>query len=317
MQQELRNSEKEEQALELVKLKDENGKLHEAIKEMKSLVSTLVNKLSEESALLKDAREFNEQQEEELNVEKMANTYLREEINSISTEREEAYDACEVLQQEINLLRQKCAKLDERFDSDDSIPSSDDNSKEDKLAELTKVTDTLMKELDQKNEALQAVQSVLKSLKEEQSIIKKTITELRTENAELRDTKSKTKTTSLPPLAPPPPPKSTLKHNPSLDSSSSDSSTQSQILQLEVRLKKVEKENKGLREANNIMSTKLFDEMEKTESLKIANEGLGARICKLVKFIQQNSGGASNGGSCGGEGGASIVGTSISSSKTR
>jgi hypothetical protein len=65
------------------------------------------------------------------------------------------------------------------------------------------------------------------------------------------------------------------------------------------------------------MSTKLFDEMEKTESLKIANEGLGARICKLVKYIQQNSGGASNGGSCGGEGGASTSGTSISSGKTR
>jgi prefoldin subunit 5 len=315
--QDIRNSENEEQVLEMERLRNENGRLHESMNEMKNLVSTLMNKLSEESASLKDARESYEQQGEELNVEKMANTYLRDEVESISAEREEAYDACKVLQQEINLLRQKCAKLDERFDSDDSIPSSDDNSKEDKLSELTKVTDTLMKELHQKNEALQAVQSVLKSLKEEQSIIKKTITELRTENAELRDTTSTSKTTSLPPLVPPPPPKSTLQHKASLDSSSSDSSIQSQIIHLEVRLKKVEKENKGLREANNIMSTKLFDEMEKTESLKIANEGLGARICKLVKYIQQNSGGASNGGSCGGEGGASTVGTSISSGKTR
>ena len=307
MKQELRNSENEEQALELEKLKDENVKLHESVKEMKSLVSTLVNKLSEESALLKDTQEFNEQQGEELNVEKMANTYLREEIDSISTEREEAYDACKVLQQEINLLRQKCAKMDERFDSDDSIRSS--SSSKDNFSELKKLNDSLTMELEQKNEALHAVQSVLTSLKEEQSIIKKTITDLRNENAELRDTTSKMKSTSQPPFVPPPPPKSTLKHKTSLDSSS-DSSSQSQILQLEVRLKKVEKENKGLREANNIMSTKLFDEMEKTESLKIANEGLGARICKLVKFIQQNSGGASS-GSCGGEGAASASGISV------
>ena len=316
-----RNSENEEQALEMERLKNDNGIMQESVKEMKSLIATLINKLSEESASLKDAQESYEQQGEELNVEKMANTYLREEIDCISTEREEAYDACKVLQQEINLLRQKCAKLDEeRFDSDDSIPSSasDGNitssNNEDKLSELSKMNESLTKELEHKTEALQAVQSVLTSLKEEQSIIKKTITELRTENAALRDTStsSKTKTNSLPPLVPPPPPKSTsLKHKTSLDSSSesTSSSTQSQILQLEVRLQKVEKENKGLREANNIMSTKLFDEMEKTESLKIANEGLGARICKLVKFIQQNSGG----GSCAGEGAASsVVGASIS-----
>lgn len=298
-----RHSENEELVVEMERLKNENDKLNESVKEMKLLVSTLVNKLSEESASLKVTQKSYEQQEEELNVEKMANTYLREEIESISTEREEAYDACKVLQQEINLLRQKCAKIDERFDGDDSIPSSVDNSNQDKLSELSNMNESLTRELDKKNEALQAVQTVLTSLKEEQSVIKKTITELRTENAELRGRAKKSASPS--PSVPPPPPKSTLKHKTSLDSSS-DSSTQSQILQLEVRLRKVEKENKGLREANNIMSTKLFDEMEKTESLKIANEGLGARICKLVKFIQQNSGGTSS-GSCGGEGPASSI----------
>lgn len=281
-----RNDDNEEQVAAMDKLKKENERLYESEKELKNLISTLLNKVSEESALLKDAREFYEQQVEELNVEKMANTYLREEITSLSTEREEAYEALHVLQQEINLMRRKLATISKQMDNDDSTMSSDD-SKQDKLSELTRANETLTIEVEQKNEALQSVQSLLKNLKEEQSIIKKTIDELRTENAALRDS-SKTKT----PL-PPPPPKSTLKHKLSSDGSS-DSSTQSQITQLEVRLKNVEKENKGLREANSIMSTKLFDEMEKTESLKIANEGLGARICKLVDFIQQNSG-ASNG----------------------
>ena len=42
-----------------------------------------------------------------------------------------------------------------------------------------------------------------------------------------------------------------------------------------------------MRETSATLSTKLFDEMEKTDALRVANEGLAARICKLVAFIQQ------------------------------
>ena len=70
-------------------------------------------------------------------------------------------------------------------------------------------------------------------------------------------------------------------------------------------MKKVEKENKGLREANSTLSTKLFDEMEKTDALRVANEGLAARICKFLAFIQQNPGSGGSGGGEQGGGGAS------------
>jgi hypothetical protein len=56
----------------------------------------------------------------------------------------------------------------------------------------------------------------------------------------------------------------------------------------EARLDKLERENRGLKEANASLSAKLFDEMEKTDALQVANEGLAARICTLVTFIKQN-----------------------------
>jgi hypothetical protein len=51
-------------------------------------------------------------------------------------------------------------------------------------------------------------------------------------------------------------------------------------------MRNVEKENAGLREANAILSTKLFKEIERTDTLHVGNEGLATRICKLVAFIQ-------------------------------
>ena len=54
-------------------------------------------------------------------------------------------------------------------------------------------------------------------------------------------------------------------------------------------MRNVEKENTGLREANEQLSTKLFDEMERTDELRVANEGLATRICKLVAFVQQKT----------------------------
>jgi len=86
------------------------------------------------------------------------------------------------------------------------------------------------------------------------------------------------------------------------DRGGGDGSDSSIIMKLESSIKKVNKENKGLKEANNTLSAKLFDEMEKTDALRVANEGLAARICKLVAFIQQNPSNSSGGG--GGGGGA-------------
>ena len=60
-------------------------------------------------------------------------------------------------------------------------------------------------------------------------------------------------------------------------------------------MRNIEKENTGLREANATLSAKLFEEMERTDALRVANEGLATRICKLVAFIQ-DSGGKGGGG---------------------
>jgi hypothetical protein len=62
------------------------------------------------------------------------------------------------------------------------------------------------------------------------------------------------------------------------------------------------RENASLREANATLSAKLFEEMERTDALRIANKGLATRICKLVVFIQLR--GADSWGGKGGGGGA-------------
>jgi len=247
-----------------------------------------VDKLSEENSSLKDAQDYYRQQLEELNVEKDTNASLREEIKGVSLEREEAYVTCKVLQQEINLLRQSVEESKERLEnlrSEQQRVSSassleNEQQQERQMAELVRSNRALTDELEQKNEALQAVQSALENLKDEQATIKETIMELRAENARLSDLTAQATQKITPP---PPPPKSILNRQ----SSSSITSDSSQILRLESRIKKVAKENKGLREANSTLSAKLFDEMEKTDALRTANEGLAARICKLVAFIQQ------------------------------
>jgi len=294
------DKEKRELSVAIDELKNENKTLHESMKEMNSLVTTAeecVDKLTEENASLKQTQEFYEQQYEELNTEKESNTYLRDEIKGISMEREEAYETCKVLQQEINVLRQsvKETKLPEHLHSDGSILTTDDY----RFAELTKANESLTNELEKKNAALQAVQSALESLKEEQSTIKETISELRTENAKLL--------TAQQVLALPPPPRSSKKPK---SSSSGDSSDSSIILKLESQVKKIHKENKGLREANNTLSAKLFDEMERTDALRVANEGLAARICKLVAFIQQTPNSSANASIGGGGGGGNASASS-------
>lgn len=310
------DKEKQELSVAIDELKKENKTLHESMKEMNSLVTTAeecVDKLTEENATLKQTQEFYEQQYEELNTEKESNTYLRDEIKGISMEREEAYETCKVLQQEINVLRQSVKESKgrvpvEHLHSDGSILTTDDY----RFAELTKANESLTNELEKKNAALQAVQSALESLKEEQSTIKETISELRTENAKLL--------TAQQVLALPPPPRSSKK--PKSSSSTGDSSDSSIILKLESQVKKIHKENKGLREANNTLSAKLFDEMERTDALRVANEGLAARICKLVAFIQQTPNSSANAGIGGGGGGggnasASSGGSSGKSSSRR
>jgi len=299
------DKEKRELSVAIDELKKENKTLHESMKEMNSLVTTAeecVDKLTEENTTLKQTQEFYEQQYEELDTEKESNTYLRDEIKGISMEREEAYETCKVLQQEINVLRQsvKETKLPEHLHSDGSILTTDDY----RFAELTKANESLTNELEKKNAALQAVQSALESLKEEQSTIKETISELRTENAKLL--------TAQQVLALPPPPRSKKPKS----SSSGDSSDSSIILKLEAQVKKIHKENKGLREANNTLSAKLFDEMERTDALRVANEGLAARICKLVAFIQQTPNSSANASIGGGGGGGNASASSGGSGKS-
>ncbi len=75
----------------------------------------------------------------------------------------------------------------------------------------------------------------------------------------------------------------------------------SQLFKLELQMRNVKKENAGLRETNATLSSKLFKEMERTDTLHIASEGLATRICKLVAFIQLR--GADSWGGKGGGGG--------------
>jgi hypothetical protein len=128
---------------------------------------------------------------------------------------------------------------------------------------------------------------VLENLKADQATVKNTIVALRQENARLKEgsrEESSPRNTPRPPSrgrskTPPPPRKQTS--NGSYDSA--------KVTELESRVKRVENENQGLKDANSTLSIKLFDEMEKTDALRVANDGLAERICKLVTFIQENA----------------------------
>jgi len=217
--------------------------------------------------------------EDESYVERDADARSREMIDGASTEREEADESRE--------------RVRELKNSDGSASLEDDKEK---LAVLLKANVSLTKELEHKTSTLQAVQSVLGGLKVEQANIRETIEKLRVENAELRGTQP-----TLPSSSPPPPPPLKPKSSSSsLDSSdhisrqlkssrsSLEGSDSSQIFKLEARIKNIEKENIGMREANATLSAKLFEEMERTDALSVANEGLATRICRLVAYIQQN-----------------------------
>jgi chromosome segregation ATPase len=144
-----------------------------------------------------------------------------------------------------------------------------------KQVERVKV-ESLSKELELKSSTIHAVQSVLGSMKEEQTKIKETIEYLREENTKLRGHKSS----------------STLSLDVSSDSSTrlqKISSSSLDATDTSSQTSSLVKENKNLRKAYATLSSKLFDEMEKTDSLRIANEGLGTRICKLVALIQKQN----------------------------
>ncbi|KAL9190443.1 hypothetical protein ACHAXT_007654 [Thalassiosira profunda] len=261
------NREKRELSSAVDSLKRENAKLVESIREMNDLVKEgeeCVVKLSEENAGLLEAQGCYEEQLRELKIEQEANSNLRKEIRTVSSEREEAYDTCKTLQREIDQLRESAGEAKGRLEQLHSGSKLAEDDKK-RLTELVGANESLTKELKQKNDALQAVRGALESLKSEQLTIKDTIEELRTENDNLR---------------------------------SQGCEDSSEIVALEKRIKRSEKENKGLREANATLSAKLFEEMEKTDALRVANEGLATRICKLVAFIQQTptagSGGRAN-----------------------
>eukprot|EP00985_Skeletonema_marinoi_P027262 scaffold22140_cov121-Skeletonema_marinoi.AAC.1 len=271
-------------------LKLENGNLRASMKEMNSLVQTseeCAERVKEENASLQKERWSFEQ---ELMTEKETNQYLREETKNATADRENAYETCKVLQQEINVLRQSVSDSMERTEVLMSLSGDDDDSShgiKEKFDALMKANDLLNKQVKQKNEALEGVRTVLENLKADQATVKKTIVALRQENARLKEgskEESSPRTTPRPPSrgrskTPPPPRKQTS--NGSYDSA--------KVTELESRIKRVENENQGLKDANSTLSIKLFDEMEKTDALRVANDGLAARICKLVTFIQENA----------------------------
>ena len=252
-------------------------------RERRDLV-TAIDVLKEENDLLRESlsclsASLRNEHEDDSYVEREADSRLREIIDGASTERDEKYESRE--------------RVHERKNLDGSASLNDDKEK---LAELFKANanESLTKELEQKTSTLQAVQSMLGGLKVEQANIRETIEKLREENSELRGTQP-----TLPSSSPPPPlkPKSSSSSLDASDHSSRqrksshsslEGSDRSQIFKLEARIKNIEKENSGMREANATLSAKLFEEMERTDALSVANEGLATRICRLVAYIQQN-----------------------------
>ena len=212
-------------------LKEENERLQESIeqaaKSMMDMNSVVVSaeeradKLSDENRDLKASNEEYKQQLQEMKEE-------NERIKRVHFEHEKA-----ALRQEMDSSDRKDSRLAELTYSNES---------------LAKANESLTKELEGKNEMVQGVQWALGKLKEEQSTIKETIVELRTENDNLRE-------------------KATQKNKLGL---------------------KYLKESQALKEDNATLSACLSEETEKTEALHVANEGLAARICKLVSHIQHN-----------------------------
>ncbi|KAL7478810.1 hypothetical protein ACHAW6_004568 [Cyclotella cf. meneghiniana] len=250
---------------ELNQLKQENDKLKSSVREAHSLVDTaeeLVRNLTSKNTALEDA----------LSTEKNAVLFLREEVKTVSSERDKSQDTCNSLQKEIEMLRSSLQDLEKQASDTSTVKHKD-------LSDLREVNEKITKELQEKKEALKLVKAALDSLKSEQRTIKETVVALRQENARLRDGEEKDNQEPGTPSRQ----KSVL---PSLSHMSPKSVKEQH--DFEARLDKLERENRGLKEANASLSAKLFDEMEKTDGLQVANEGLAARICKLVTFIKQN-----------------------------
>jgi len=170
-------------------------------------------------------------------------------------EREELFAAVVGLKQENEKLHESLTSMSEK-----------------KQVEREKV-ESLSKELELKSSTIHAVQSVLCSMKEEQTKIKETIDFLREENIKLRGQMSSS-TSSL---------------DVSSDSSTRLQKLSSSSLDHSSSHEGVARENKNLRKAYATLSSKLFDEMERTDSLRIANEGLATWMCKLVALIQKQN----------------------------
>lgn len=201
--------------------------IEQAAKSMMDMNSVVVSaeeradKLSNENRDLRASQEEYKQQLQEMKEE-------NERIKRVHFEHEKA-----ALRQEMDSSDREDSRLADLTKSNES---------------LAKANESLTKELEGKNEMVQGVQWALGKLKEEQSTIKETIVELRTENDNLRE-------------------KATQKNKLGL---------------------KYLKESQALKEDNATLSAFLSEETEKTEALRVANEGLAARICKLVSHIQHN-----------------------------
>jgi hypothetical protein len=170
-------------------------------------------------------------------------------------EREELFAAVVGLKQENEKLHESLTSMSEK-----------------KQVERAKV-ESLSKELELNSSTIHAVQSVLGSMKEEQTKIKETIDFLREENIKLRGQTSS----------------STYSLDVSSDSSTQLQKLSSSSLDHSSSHEGVARENMNLRKAYATLSSKLFDEMERTDSLRIANEGLATWICKLAALIQKQN----------------------------
>ncbi|KAL3805289.1 hypothetical protein HJC23_008996 [Cyclotella cryptica] len=256
---------------ELDQLKKENDKMNSSVRQANGMVETaeeLVGNLTSKNTALEDA----------LNTERNAVLFLREEVKSVSSERDKSKDACDALQKEIETLRSSLQGLERQASDATSVKHED-------LSHLRELNEKLTRELEEKKEALKLVKSALDSLKSEQRTIKETVVALRQENARLRDGEE----------ADDQGPSTPSQQKPILRPLSNLSPKNvKELTDFEARLDKLERENRGLKEANASLSAKLFDEMEKTDGLQVANEGLAARICKLVTFIKQNQASAAS-----------------------
>jgi chromosome segregation ATPase len=239
------------------KLEEENKLIRTSISAASSgstcnddLLDKICDLVDQNTSLVERCQEFEVLKEENCELQES----LKEATNCAETAKKSIEDLKSenaALEEELELERNACEYLRQESCSSDC------------LEELREANDRLTAELKEKNDAMHLIKGAMDSLKADQQSIKETVVRLRMENLKLQDEKEEVVKAKA--IRPPPPLNSDL----------------------ESRLEQIERDNKGLREANNDLSTKLTDEIGRTKSLEQANKGLADRICTLVEFIKE------------------------------